>query len=161
MFSVVSVSQFVHKGRSPCGPYPWRNGPHWTGHSHAPPRHQTWDPSKPHPPHIRPGTPLIVTSGGHHWRRVQIYSFEDPLAATSNSGYWSLNGRRKRAVRILLECFLVSHIFSLHWIFSHTWQWELCDEIPQGRYRLCTFYHLITQVFTKSSNLSKPVLFFL
>ena len=39
---------------------------------------QTWDPQpRPHPSYIGPH-PLLVTSGGHHWRPVQTCSLEDP-----------------------------------------------------------------------------------
>ena len=44
------------------------------------PAHQTWD----HPPQ-----PLAVTSGGHHWRRVQTCSLEDPTP-TSTDIWWPL-----------------------------------------------------------------------
>ena len=36
---------------------------------------------------IRPGYPLLVTSGGDHWRPVQMCSFVDPPpVVTSDSG---------------------------------------------------------------------------
>ena len=41
--------------------------------SHAPPWHQS---------------PLLVTSGGHHWRLVQTCSFEDPYG--SDTWWWLL-----------------------------------------------------------------------
>ena len=67
------------------------------------------------PPHIMRspplalecGPPLLVTSSGHHWQPAETCSLEDPhqyghLVATKADtvGKW--------AVRILLECFLVS-----------------------------------------------------
>ena len=39
-----------------------------------PPGHQTWD-------------PLLVTSGGDHWRPVQTCSFEDPQLVTSGGNH--------------------------------------------------------------------------
>ena len=52
-------------------------------------------------------TPLLLTSGGHHWRPVQTCSPEIPIPSgvTSGGGHWSTYGF-KWAVRILLECFL-------------------------------------------------------
>ena len=45
-----------------------------------PPRHQTWN----QPSH----GPLLVASGGHHWRPAQTYSFEeDSMGMTSGGGY--------------------------------------------------------------------------
>ena len=58
--------------------------------------------------------PLLVTSGGQDWRRVQTCSPEDltvqpqtPLMLTSG-GYLLEHIQWARAVRILVECFLVS-----------------------------------------------------
>ena len=68
-----SVSQSVHGG-VPCDHYPWCIGTHYTGPLSAAlahPGHGTSGPS-PHPP-------LLVTSGGHQWRCVQICSLQDPL----------------------------------------------------------------------------------
>ena len=47
--------------------------------------------------------PMLLTSGGHHWRPVQTPSLDDfpPPVLTSSGGV-------KRAVRILMECILVS-----------------------------------------------------
>ena len=39
-----------------------------------PPGHQTWD-------------PLLLTSGGHHWRPVKTCSFRDHLSVASVSGH--------------------------------------------------------------------------
>ena len=70
-----------------------------------PPGHQTW---KPQP---QPWPSLLVTSGGHHWTPVQASSFEDlpepHLVLAIEAPY----GWRKRAVRILLECFTVHIIY--------------------------------------------------
>ena len=57
---------------------------------------------------LAPVTPLLVTSGGHHWRPVQTFSPEDPhqywhLVATTEA-----NTVGKWAVRILLECALAT-----------------------------------------------------
>ena len=49
-------------------------------------------------------SPLLVTSGGHHLRPVH-----------TDHTYWSMYGRRKQAVRFLLDCFrFYSHI-SKYW----------------------------------------------
>ena len=57
------------------------------------------------------GAPLLVTSGGHHWRPVQKCSLEDPplplLVLTSGGMVTKVRTVGKQAVGILLECFLV------------------------------------------------------
>ena len=97
MFSQVCVCLSVH-GDSSCDHYPWCIGPHSTG------PHETSDMGP-----TGPG-PLLVTSGGHHWRPVQACSLEN------TPGYWHLVAKSrmvgKRAVCILLECFLVYLEFS-------------------------------------------------
>ena len=61
-------------------------------------------------PRIPTPPPLVVISRGHHWRPVQTCSFQD---TPSSHQYGHLVGTTKthtigkRAVRILLECFLV------------------------------------------------------
>ena len=59
-----------------------------------------------YPPQI--SDPKQVTSGGDHWTPVQTSSFMDPpeshlLVATETEAHMV----SKRAVRIILECFLV------------------------------------------------------
>ena len=50
---------------------------------HPPPPAWTWDLRNPSPSCCRgdetSGTPMLMTSGGHHWRPVQICSIQDPL----------------------------------------------------------------------------------
>ena len=61
----------------PLPPLPWTSD---LG-TYPPLRNQTWG-----------SPPLLVTSGGHHWRPVQTCSFGDnppPLRATSGSGNWN------------------------------------------------------------------------
>ena len=111
VFSHVSVILSVHRGGGfPCDHYPWCLGPHYTGSPWP------WPWLKytfSAPLDIRPGTscpsptPLLLTSGGHHWRPVQTCSPEIPIPSgvTSGGGHWSTYGF-KWAVRILLECFL-------------------------------------------------------
>ena len=54
------------------------------------------------------GISLVVTSGGHYWRPVQTCSLHDPPPSVPTSGsYSSTYGLHKRAVHVLLECFLV------------------------------------------------------
>ena len=68
-------------------------------------------------------SPYLVTSGGQDWRPIQNCSLEDqgppppPALELISGGYWrSTYGRCKRAVHILLECFLV-FIVSLRLFF--------------------------------------------
>ena len=61
--------------------------------------------------------PLLVTSGGHHWRLVKPFYFRSPLLGLTSGGRWSRYGQRKQAVHILLECFLVLLMIS-HYSFS-------------------------------------------
>ena len=70
----------------------------------------------PKPPDIRPGrsghSPLLMTSGGDHWRPVQTCSFGDPpkqhlVVATENEA----NMVSKQTVCFLKEYFLVLVIF--------------------------------------------------
>ena len=111
MFSLVSVCLFI--GGFPCDHYLWWIGTHCTGFLELalPPvriRHST-------PPNFRHGiprplTPLLVTSGSHHWRPAQTCSLEDPPY-----WYWQLVAIEacmvgKWAIPILLECCL---LFSL------------------------------------------------
>ena len=127
MLSQVSI---CHSGwGSPHDHYPWSIGPHCT----RPPRHQTWylltpvhqtwDPPPPRTSDLEPSMapaqpPQLVTPGGHHWRPVQTCSFEDPPGATSNGCRWSMY-ISKRTVGILLECFLVSLLWTI--AFSKRW----------------------------------------
>ena len=62
-------------------------------------RHLTPKPTPPHIRHRTPTDPLLVTSGGHHWRPVQTCSAQ--LVATEAR----MVG--KRLVQTPLECFLV------------------------------------------------------
>ena len=65
IFSYVFACQSVSPQGSPCDHYPWCIGPHCTG-------------SPPPPPWTSDlGTLLLVTSGGHNRRPVQICSPED------------------------------------------------------------------------------------
>ena len=82
VFSQVFVILFNGRG-SPCDHYPWCLRPHCT---------------TPHSlSHIRPGTP------GDLLKPVYLCT---PIETTSGSGLWSTYDFQ-RAVRILLECFLV------------------------------------------------------
>ena len=69
----------------------------------------TWEGVPCTAPHMGPGPlPLLVTSGSQYWRHVPACSLEDsppPLVLTS--GGWSMYGG-SAAVRIVLECFLVT-----------------------------------------------------
>ena len=129
MFSYVSVHHSVHRG-VPMWPLPMM---HWTslyspspspgstpppdmGHggplNHS--RHEHGDPSGP--------PPLLVTSGGHHCRPVQICSLD--LTIQGPHSYWLLVATKahtvsKRAECILLECFLVYQCCLLFPILSH------------------------------------------
>ena len=63
------------------------------------------------PPTSNMGTPLLETSGDHHWRIVKTCSLEDPHQ------YWHLVATEactvgKQAVCILLGCFLVQPYLS-------------------------------------------------
>ena len=54
------------------------------------------------------GPPMVVTSCGDHWSPIQTYSFVDPpeqhLVVFTETEAHTIS---KRAVRIILECFLV------------------------------------------------------
>ena len=88
----------------------------WTSLYRAPPPppHITpWTPCPSSPPDIRPGTPLLLTSGGQHWKPVQTCSLEDLL----RTDIWWCPLKHiqfatvcKQAVSILLECFLVNDL---------------------------------------------------
>ena len=39
------------------------------------------------PPHIRPGDPMLVISGGDRWRSIQNCSFGTSLEVTSGGGH--------------------------------------------------------------------------
>ena len=90
-----SVRHSVHGGGIPMWPLPMI---HWTS---------LYRPPFPQPP---PGygkwEPLLVTSGGKHWRPLQTYSLEHPHQ------YWHLVAEArmvdKQVVRIPRECFLGS-----------------------------------------------------
>ena len=65
------------------------------------------------PPNIDMGPPqshpLLVISGDHHWKPVQTCSFDD---STGTAIWWSKHKKvGKRAVCILLKCFLVNTDF--------------------------------------------------
>ena len=122
MFSFVCVSLFTGWG-VPCDHYPWSNGPH-QGPLPGPTLPWTWDltvqvPLRPWtlPGHEtlspcvgtvpQPAPPPILTSSGHDWTPVQTGSLEDPRC-------WHLVATEaytvgKRAIRILLEYFLVAY----------------------------------------------------
>ena len=78
-----------------------------------------WDLVPTLTPDMGPGyllpPPLLLTSGGHHWRPVQLYSLDD-IPPTQPSWYWHLAVATKtRTVGkwvacIPLECCLVSSI---------------------------------------------------
>ena len=86
MVSCVSVSLSVHGGlmwpllmmhwmslyRDP-QLLPWPSSRHGT-----PPQHLPYPPSIHGTPLLPVPSPLLVTSGGHHWTPVQTCSFEDP-----------------------------------------------------------------------------------
>ena len=120
VFTDVCVSICSQGAGSLCDHYPWYIGHHCK--------------SPPNPLDIRPGTPppprhqalipspLLVTSGGYHWRPVQTCSFDNTpdrhlVVATEACTVC------KRAVRILLEYFLV---------YGQRLKWEAlwlkCDE---------------------------------
>ena len=98
MFSLVSVCS--QRGGGPMWPI---SKMHWAS-LYRPPSTA---------PGIRHGTwwPLLLTSGGHHWRPVQTCSFED----LSPHWYWHLVVEAlmvgKPVVRILLECFLFNYLY--------------------------------------------------
>ena len=65
-------------------------------------------PTSDNEPLSAPTIPLLVTSGGHYWRPVETCSLEDPPKPILTSGGDTESCTiAKRAVRILLECFLV------------------------------------------------------
>ena len=64
--------------------------------------HQTWNP----PP--KPWPPLLVISGGHHWKPLQTCSLEVRPPVLTSGGDTKACTTGKRAVHILLECFLVT-----------------------------------------------------
>ena len=82
----------VHREGIPCDRYPSCIGPHCTGPPGSGPscRHGTWGPSMP----------LLVTTGGHHWRPVQTSSLEDPPPSTD---IWWLPKHVGWQAHILLE----------------------------------------------------------
>ena len=82
-------------GGSLCDHYPWCIWPYYTGL--PPPNPALWTSKM-----AGPG-PLLVTSGGHHWRPVQTCSLEDP-PPTSTDNWWPPKHVR---LAFLLECFLV------------------------------------------------------
>ena len=68
------------------------------------------------------GTSPAVTSGGHHWRPVQTCSLQNlPPPVLTSGDYWSMYVWRKWAVSILVECFLVKHVFKIHTKLSTTY----------------------------------------
>ena len=75
--------------------------------SPASPRHRDQGTPPPPPPH----PPLPVTSDGHYWKPVQTCTLDltvqPPPPRETTGGCLRNYGQRKRAVRILLECFLV------------------------------------------------------
>ena len=60
------------------------------------------------------GPPAPLDIGPHctadiWWSSLETCSFEDPSPASADTGgYWSIYGRCKQVVRILLQCFLVN-----------------------------------------------------
>ena len=79
-----------------------------TGSPHVTTTHDELGPNMP--PNTRHGTyPLLLTSGGHHWRPVQTCTPEE-LPPHQSDIYWRPPKHvpiGKRAACILLECFLV------------------------------------------------------
>ena len=84
-------------GGVPCTHYPWCIGPHM-----ALSPNPTLLPVRGREDRLSP----LVTFDGHHWRPVQTCSLQDLMAVTS-SGCWSRYDHCKRALRILLDYFLV------------------------------------------------------
>ena len=99
VFSRICSSVIPSTAGSLCDHYPWCIEPHCNSHP----------PSRPQPSldtkHGTPwpwlaledtthATPLLVKSGGHHWRTVQTCWFENPPSpgATSGGGHWSTYG---------------------------------------------------------------------
>ena len=81
---------------------------HWNSlHTDPPKIFWTWDLRDPSQSHL----PLLVTSGGHHWRPVQFYSLQDSPMELTSGGCCSRYSQRKLAVCNLLECFLVWFYF--------------------------------------------------
>ena len=140
VFTGVCLS--IHGGSS-CDHYPWCTGPHCTGPPTASPsRHRIWGPSLPLPLALAQPCPLLVTSGGYHWRPVQTCSL-GIIVQSLPHWYWHLVATKahmvgKQTVSILLECFMVELIeffFSLqsmyserliktviiHWISENSW----------------------------------------
>ena len=71
----------------------------------------------PVPRHGPPGnTPLLVTSGGQDQKPVQTCSLEDPFP--SRAYIWWQIIQWMRAIRILLECFLVSSQTTVFVVYS-------------------------------------------
>ena len=71
--------------------------------------------------------PLLMTSGGHHWRSVQTCSLQDSLLVLTSGGYWGTYGQSKWEASILLKWFLLSMMsFNLHsqdqWV---AFKWKL------------------------------------
>ena len=79
---------------------------------------------QPHPPDMRSPShsPLLVTSGGNHWWPVQTCSL---YRATSGGVTTEARMVGKRAVHILLECFLVVENVA-RWSFPWTLDWVFC-----------------------------------
>ena len=75
----IVFSHFVHRG-VPCDHYLWCIGPHCT------------DPHSGHGTSLDwTSTPLLMTSGGHHWRPVQTCSLQEPpLPTATGTDIWSL-----------------------------------------------------------------------
>ena len=109
-------------GGSPCDHYPWCIGPHCTGPPMPTPRHKTWGPPMAHPtvgkwdqrtPHT---WPLLVTFGRQPLETCSNLFIRPHCAGSPNvtAGGRSMSyGGRKRAIRTLLECFLVKIIFAV------------------------------------------------
>ena len=116
VFTGLCVS--VHMG-SPFDHYPWCIGPHCAA---PPPRHKTWGPPIPvlPPQDMRPGNPshtptpssptsdiwwpLLETCSNLY---IRPHCTATPPPRETTGSCLRNYGQRKRAVRILLECFLV------------------------------------------------------
>ena len=54
--------------------------------------------------------PLLVTSGDHYWRPVQIFHLRTPLPVLTSGCYWSTYSRCKQAVGILLDILVQTYV---------------------------------------------------
>ena len=92
----------------------------------------------PHP------LPICTWDNGHPslqaWLYPLLYMGHRPPRVMISGDYWSMYGQRRQAVRILLECFLVTihnevaKVMFLHVCVCPQWggEWEYLDRYPLG-----------------------------